>query len=455
MNKREWNDGLNQIDSDLVEEYLEQKEKLANKKLSKRRLFRFAAFAACFALIIGAVIAVLLTREGEPDIDPYIPSGDIWSPTVNPNIDAVVLTADEVAKAFDELRDSKGTNQYTKVYSTDIGYLGITPLPNAEYLPIYSADNSNPSESELNDFVEEYISVATAFFGVPKTNYNIEKNEYFDGSFYCFADVGEESLSYWNYIRFVADENYLYFNRFAYPEKRMTLNGSRITLLESDSDVQIKDKLKEEIAYICDSFGKEYSEIKIVRNYTYDQLESFVIYLYSPEETIFPSDFHNLPMASEYISLTFYTDWGSGTMCDWGGSKEEAFLTYVSVYKASEKWNKYYSVDKKARMLSLEEAEALLEKGYVFGGHSCQLCMAEQPEVDFGDYTCVEIEYVSDKNNEICIPFYAFYKYIGETSYGMGTYAKTYVPAVEVSGLEEYFRIQTENHRNIDYEVVG
>jgi hypothetical protein len=99
-------------------------------------------------------------------------------------------------------------------------------------------------------------------------------------------------------------------------------------------------------------------------------------------------------------------------------------------------------------MISLEAAEELLEKGYVFGGHSCPLCMAEQPEVDFSEYTCVNIEYLPDEKGEIFIPFYAFYKYIGETDYGIGTYAKTYVPAVEVSGLENYFNLQTNKHSN-------
>ena len=74
--------------------------------------------------------------------------------------------------------------------------------------------------------------------------------------------------------------------------------------------------------------------------------------------------------------------------------------------------------------------------------------MAAQPEVDFSNYTYVDVEYISDENREIYIPFYAFYKYIGKSEHGIDTYAKTYVPAVQVSGYEEYFESQKDNHKN-------
>ena len=36
MKKEEWNEGLNNIDSDLVEKYVEEKDKLTVKKKRKR-----------------------------------------------------------------------------------------------------------------------------------------------------------------------------------------------------------------------------------------------------------------------------------------------------------------------------------------------------------------------------------------------------------------------------------
>ena len=99
-------------------------------------------------------------------------------------------------------------------------------------------------------------------------------------------------------------------------------------------------------------------------------------------------------------------------------------------------------------MISLEEAEDLLYGGYVFGGHVCSLCMAMQDPIDFENYDHVGLEYVQDSaySNE-ALPFYAFYKYIGDAPNGNKTYAKTYVPAIKVSGYEEYFESQEQYHK--------
>ena len=41
--------------------------------------------------------------------------------------------------------------------------------------------------------------------------------------------------------------------------------------------------------------------------------------------------------------------------------------------------------------------------------------------------------------NRIVVPFYTFYKYIKEEN-GLCKYAKTYVCAVDLPGLEEFFK---------------
>ena len=414
------------------------------RKTNKNVWLRFGAIAACFLLIVSAVIVVPMLRDDDIGIKPYIPNGDPWSPVIDSSIRDIVLSADEVGNVFDAVMDSNGTNQYTKIYTSLPEYLGITPLPNAEFLPIYSTNKNSPSKSELNDFIVEYLNSATEFFGVNEKNYEIEKDEMPNGDAFFEAEVSENKKG----VRFTALNNSLYFYYYSIGERRLEINGEKVSILESDTDEQIKEKLANTITYICTSFGKHYTDIKICRDYSYQQLKTITVYLYSTEETIFPSNFSKEPMTSDYILLTFYTDWGSGTYCNWGGSKEEAFLSGVSLYQTSQKWNDYYKIDSKAKMLTLEEAEDLLEKGYVFGGHSCPLCMAAQPEVDFSDYTCVEVEYVSDGNGNMCIPFYAFYKCIGKNEHGIDTYAKTYVPAVQVSGYEEYFESQKDNHKN-------
>ena len=46
MKKKEWNEGLNHLDPDLVEEYVEHKENFKNKKNYKSVWIRLGAVAA-------------------------------------------------------------------------------------------------------------------------------------------------------------------------------------------------------------------------------------------------------------------------------------------------------------------------------------------------------------------------------------------------------------------------
>ena len=74
-----------------------------------------------------------------------------------------------------------------------------------------------------------------------------------------------------------------------------------------------------------------------------------------------------------------------------------------------------YPLIAEAKRISLKDAEALLYNGYVFGGHSCPLCMAAQDKVSFDGYDFVDMEYVFGVDTKtgkptMAVPFYAFYK---------------------------------------------
>ena len=71
MKKKEWNEGLNHIDPDLVEKYVEQKDRLRQKNKKSNGLWlRLGTIAACFTLILSAVIVVPMMREDGPDVIP-------------------------------------------------------------------------------------------------------------------------------------------------------------------------------------------------------------------------------------------------------------------------------------------------------------------------------------------------------------------------------------------------
>lgn len=68
MKKEEWNEGLDHIAPDIIEDYIEQKDKLKQKKKIKGILLRIAS-ATCAAVLVGALAVAMLNR-GKPVVDP-------------------------------------------------------------------------------------------------------------------------------------------------------------------------------------------------------------------------------------------------------------------------------------------------------------------------------------------------------------------------------------------------
>ena len=75
--------------------------------------------------------------------------------------------------------------------------------------------------------------------------------------------------------------------------------------------------------------------------------------------------------------------------------------------------------------------------------------MESQEAISFEGYDYVGFEYVfegsgkSKYHDELGIPFYTFYKKLYDQ-----VYAKTYVPAIELSGYEEYFEVIAPTQHN-------
>lgn len=71
MKKKEWNEGLDNLDPDLVEKYVLQKDKLKQKNESRKSLWlRLGAIAACLLLIVSAVIVVPMLLDNAPGVIP-------------------------------------------------------------------------------------------------------------------------------------------------------------------------------------------------------------------------------------------------------------------------------------------------------------------------------------------------------------------------------------------------
>lgn len=56
MNQQQWNDGLNNLDIGIIEEYVTQRDAQEKKSKSRAIILRVSAIAACLAILIGSIL---------------------------------------------------------------------------------------------------------------------------------------------------------------------------------------------------------------------------------------------------------------------------------------------------------------------------------------------------------------------------------------------------------------
>jgi hypothetical protein len=224
----------------------------------------------------------------------------------------------------------------------------------------------------------------------------------------------------------------------------LPIDGKVLSAGNAQTDDEIMESVSQVIPYLEQIFDLELSAYQIKRYYSSygTDLNSLNIWLYTKDQVIDETleQYDTDPLrccTGDMICLefgNFGNDKGDTVVCD-----------QIRYYQSSQKLYKAYA---QCRMISLKEAEVLLANGYVFADHVCPLCMAQQDKVDFSDYDRVSMEYVFgvDKGS-YGIPFYTFYKKLTQREDGSVVYGKTMVPAIEVSGLKEYFEDQKKYHR--------
>ena len=439
MKNKEWNEGLNHIDPDLVEKYVEQKDRLRQKnKKSKAVWLRFGAIAACFVLILSAVIVVpILQKANLPDV---------------PTWDTAQYSAEDIAKLFDSMKlDGVATNAYTKIYVPDSKYLYIGNMTDDEYLKLYQHTQTDKelNEVELKAFIDAFLPKLAESLDAPIPQYSIKENNYSTGNNKLSASV--DIGSYYLSASQNSQRNSLGLSKLE-GNRQIVIDGETIQIDQRLSDEEILDSILSIKNKLFGIFGISFSNAKVVRNfgsYTKHGVERVDIYFY--DENAHELNSSQPRPVTDYIYISFdnFSNYSGDIVSD-------SILTVSSVYyfkNRSDIGDAQYDVVANAKRISISEAEALLYNGYVFGGHSCPLCMRAQDKIDFEGYDFVDIEYVFEYSNKnktpsIGIPFYAFYKNIGTSENGNTIYAKTYVPAIEVSGYKEYFESQKDNHRS-------
>lgn len=357
-------------------------------------------------------------------------------------------TASQIAGMFEGKMDGV-TNAYTKIYVPDEQYLYIEELPDSEYLNVYryKYKQQTINKKTFETFIDAFLDRAMSSLNCGWTSYIIEELNYGSGNkeLSVYEKIGKHTFSA---RQTVTQMSVAFING----DQGLSLDGEMVEVDQRMSDAEISisiQSVKEKLFYI---FGVSFRDIKIVRTYGANGengVKRLTIYFYNVKA-------HELNRTqgtpvSDYISIEFdnFKNYKNDMVSD--GILKDTTIRYVQNHKNT---SQIYKTIAKAKRISLEEAETLLLKGYVFGGHSCSICMSGQQKVNFEDYDFVDVEYVfghNAKNNQLTegIPFYAFYKKIGTDAKGQTIYAKTYVPAIKVKGYEEYFEKQAQNHKGL------
>ena len=436
MKKEEWNEGLNHLDSDLVEEYVRKKEQLTQEnKMPKGFWLRVGAVAACLVLMIGVMAA----------LQEYKPPVPVW--------ENAMFSAEEIGEMFGNQKYDGGTNAYTEIYVPDAKYLYIDPIPEDAYLGIYQSLDlkTDLNKDRLRALADGILPKLAKSLGVCVPSYEIEESifsgesisaEMESGNYlirFRQTEVGNELMLSKAYGDYAKDGGYA----------KIILDGETVQIDQRLSDEEILKSLESVKNKLFDIFGVSFPDAKIFRWYDdYQQNGATSITIYFYDESAHAMNLYG-SLASNRISIEFdnFKNYEGDIVSD-------SVLTQATI-----RYNQYHN-DRKveipriatAKKISLAEAEALLYNGYVFGGHRCSLCMAAQENVNFEGYDFVDIEYVFgyDKQTRkftVAIPFYAFYKKIGTATNGNAIYAKTYVAAIEVSDYESYFESQKSQHK--------
>lgn len=394
------------------------------KKPGKKQIpvwMKWTAMAACLCLIVGMV----------------------WF-FKTPNYPNAAYTAQDLANLFPRTLESNSTNAYTKVYVPSGEYLQLNPILEADTLPIYRYDYSRSatvSQQRVNAFIEKTLSNYCAALGIAVPEYTLS------------ADDSYRIVTPDEYYRFHAFSNALCTSfslsvTYKTDDPTIYLNGHAVQVDQRRTDEEILASIEGVKSQLFDIYGVSFSDAKVFRYYDgYSDYGVGSLTVYYFDEDAHPLNAYSACPVSDYIEIRFdnMRNFEGDIVSD--AILSSAEIRYCNYNKDSED---FYPQIANGNMISLAEAEKLLYKGYVFGGHSCPLCMAAQEKISFEDYDYVGLTYVfgytgEGKQRDV-VPFYTFYKAIGTSENGNIIYAQTYVPAIEVSGLDAYFQDQRQSH---------
>lgn len=348
--------------------------------------------------------------------------------------DKTTITIDDLYFFNSNAPDSNGsTISYERVFSPNEKYLYINPIPNDKYITIYKGYY----EKQISQ--QEALSLVDEFFPKIAKLLNIDTPEYIVHSYSSHINIEDKFANNDYYgisigVTNALNRNTVNFSNFKNP---LTLGNETFYIQKNQSDTEIINSLSNLKIKLFDLFKVSFNDVKLVRHFD-NVYDDCIVYLYNAEKHPLNKLQGDGPH-TDYISIAFN---------DYENESNDLYYASNIWYWSFRTENGSYSKPiAQKNLLPLKKAEEYLSKGYVLAYRGCPACQDEQSPVDFTNYDYVSFEYKGGINiGDLTLPYYAFYKNIGTAENGNMIFAKTYVPAIEVEGYEEYFINKHNNH---------
>ncbi len=352
--------------------------------------------------------------------------------------DEITITIDDLY--FTNVGVNSPTTTYEEVYSPNIEYLYINPVPTDKYVTIYEGYyQRNFDKSEVQTLANKHFPKMAQTLNISLPSYEIK--ERFGGLHdHIEIDItGPFRLSQYDNRNIIS---------YTPSSDSVALNGKTVTINQTQSDQEIINSLSEIKQILFDTFDVCFDSAKVYRDYddnsNYGVTALTVCFYNSGAHPLNNLYGISIPK-SDFIEIRFdnYKSFEGDTVS--ASDLYNVFSIGFWSYR-TDNHSPLKAVAKK-ELLPLQKAEEYLRKGYVLAMGGCAMCQAEQTPVDFINYDYVSFEYRGGSEiGDLTLPYYAFYKNIGTAENGNMIFAKTYVPAVEVEGYEEYFENKHANH---------
>lgn len=434
MNKELLIESIGQIDDEFIHEYDSFKSNTRIKSYLK-----WASLVASILVIMGIGLFNIL---------------NLYSPTLPAVFKSAsgIMVEDTIPQSIGLVFGSASTKSYITEYSQSLTNLMHSPLKDntiIKSLPVYTTVTIDDYETYLEDITDSIIarglSYGLEFEKIYKENSRtndelLEPNElvtpvtpnipwindYKHKNIDLITDKFKLNISFSAYQRATEVAYSIYSKNVL--QDNLNLFGEEISIKETESDKEIYEKLQASLDLVNLLYQKDFTFQYINRfKYADEELNNDYIHVYAYEEGANISD----QMYNQFldnVSFFFSTD-DKGALSLTGIFYKTFLLENIGEYQ----------------LISLKDAKELLKMGYVFAGPQCLICRSRSEEVNFADYDGVEIAYMDTLSAKYNIPYYVFYKKIDNYKI-----AKTYVPAIVIDGMEDYFNKLTKEHHEND-----